>query len=76
MTAMDIHEKSMMDGSAGQTSSLCFKPWPVRIFKDSPLSLYFVTASESDEGLVFYIFLLIIGWKLQTIFRFQVLGII
>ena len=28
------------------------KPWPVRIFEDFPFSLYIVTVSESDEGLV------------------------
>ena len=28
------------------------KPWPVHIFDDWPFSLYIVTASESDEGLV------------------------
>ena len=28
------------------------KPWPVRIFEDSPFSLYIVADSESDEGLV------------------------
>ena len=33
--------------------SLYLKAWPARIFEDSPLSLYVVAASESDEGLVF-----------------------
>ena len=42
-----------LDKSAGRTSSLYLKPWPVRIFEDSPFSLYIVAASESDEGLVF-----------------------
>ena len=41
-----------LDGSARRTSSLFSKLWPVGIFKDWPFSLYFVTASESDEGLV------------------------
>ena len=41
-----------LDGSAGRTSSLSLNPWPVRIFKDFPFSLYIVLASESDEGLV------------------------
>ena len=49
-----------MDRPAERTSwtdqldgSLYLKPWPVRIFEDSPFSLYIVAASESDEGLVF-----------------------
>ena len=42
-----------LDGSAGWTSFFYLKPWPVRIFEDFPFSLYIVTASESDEGLVF-----------------------
>ena len=41
-----------LDRPAGRTSSLYLKPWPVRIFKDFPFSLYNVAASESDEGLV------------------------
>ena len=41
-----------LDGPAGWTSSLYLKPWPVRIFKDWPFSLYIVTASESDVGFV------------------------
>ena len=40
-----------LDRPAGQTSSFYLKPWPVRIFKDFPFSLYIVAASESDEGL-------------------------
>ena len=51
--AGQISWTDQLDGSAGQTSSLYLKPWPVRIFEDSPLSLYVVAASESDEGLVF-----------------------
>ena len=43
-----------INGLAGQTSSLYLKPWPVRIFKDWPFSLYVVSAFESDEGLVSY----------------------
>ena len=42
-----------LDGSAGRISSLYLRPWPVRIFEDSPFTLYIVAASESDEGLVF-----------------------
>ena len=42
-----------LDRAAGQTSSLYFKPWPVRIFEDWPFSLNIVAASESDEGLVY-----------------------
>ena len=41
------------DSPAGQTSSSYLKPWPVRIFKNFPFSLYIVAACESDEGLVF-----------------------
>ena len=41
-----------LDRPAGRTSSFYLKPWPVRIFKDFPFSLYIVAASESDEGLV------------------------
>ena len=41
-----------LDGPAGQTSSFYLKPWPVRIFKDFPFSLYIVADSETDEGLV------------------------
>ena len=41
------------DGPAGQYSSLYLAPWSVRIFEDWPVSLYIVTGSESDEGLVF-----------------------
>ena len=45
-----------LNGLAGQTSwmtsSFYLKLWPVRIFEDFPFSLYIVTASESDEGLV------------------------
>ena len=44
-----------LDGSAGRISSLYLKSWPVRIFEDSSFSLYIVAASESDEGLVFYL---------------------
>ena len=44
-----------LNGPAGQTSSLYLKPWPVRIFEDFPFSLYIVAASESDEGLVWYL---------------------
>ena len=29
------------------------EPWPVRIFKDGPFSLYIVATSESEEGLIF-----------------------
>ena len=43
-----------LDRSSGRTSSLYLKPWPVRIFEDSPFSLYIVAASESDEGLVVF----------------------
>ena len=45
-----------LEEPAWRTSSLYLKPWPVCIFEDWPFSLYFVAASESDEGLV-YIFL-------------------
>ena len=41
-----------LDGPAGRTSSFYLKPWPVCIFEDFLFSLYIVTASESDEGLV------------------------
>ena len=41
-----------LDRPAGRTSYFYLKPWPVRIFKDFPFSLYIVAASESDEGLV------------------------
>ena len=47
-----------MDRPAGRiswrTSSIYLKPWPLRIFEHWPFSLYIVTASESDEGLVLY----------------------
>ena len=46
-----------LDRPAGQTSSFYLKPWPVRIFKDWPFSLYFVAASESVEGVVFHFFI-------------------
>ena len=42
-----------LDRPAGRTSSLCLKPWPIRIFEDWPFSLYIVAASESNEGLFF-----------------------
>ena len=45
-----------LDGPAGRTSSLYLKPWPFRIFKDW---LYIVAASESDEGLGFFLTLMI-----------------
>ena len=44
-----------LDGPAGWTSwtdQFYLKPWPVRIFKDFPFSLYIVADSETDEGLV------------------------
>ena len=41
-----------LDGPAGWTSSFYLKPWPVCIFEDWRFSLYIVTASESNEGLV------------------------
>ena len=44
-----------LDRPAGRTIYLYLKPWPVRIFKEWPFSVYIVAASESDEGL--YIFL-------------------
>ena len=44
-----------LDGPAGRTSSLYLKTWPVHIFEDWPFSLYFGAASESDEGLVFFL---------------------
>ena len=47
-------------GPAGWTSSLYLKPWPVRIFEDWPFSLYIVTASKSNEGLV------LLGEKLKN----------
>ena len=49
-----------LDGPAGRISSLYLKPWPVCIFKDWPFSLYIVTASESDEGLIF-------NWRLSLV---------
>ena len=68
------------DRPAGQTSSFYLKPWPVRIFKDFPFSLYIVAATESDKGLVclshnFYIstsFRTIICWKkrIQQVYDF------
>ena len=45
--------KDQLEGPAGQASSFYLKPWPVRIFRDFPFSLYIVVASESDKGLVF-----------------------
>ena len=42
-----ISYSDQLVGSAGH-----LKPKPVRIFEDSPVSLYIVAASESDEGLV------------------------
>ena len=44
-----------LNGSAGGTSSLYLKLWPVPIFKVKPFSLYVVAGSESDDGLVFII---------------------
>ena len=41
-----------LDRPAGRTSPFYFKPWPVRILKDFPFSLYIVAAFESDKGLV------------------------
>ena len=41
-----------LDGPAGQIISFDLKPWPVRLFKEFPFSLYIVAASESDEGIV------------------------
>ena len=43
-----------LDRPAGRTSSLFLKPWPVRIFKDFPFSLYTVSASESGKRLGFF----------------------
>ena len=45
-----------LDRPAGRTSSFYLKPWPVRIFKDFPFSLYIVAASESDKCLVLFYF--------------------
>ena len=51
------------DEPAGQTSSFYLKPWPVRIFKDFPFSLYIVAASESDKGLVKTLLVLLALYK-------------
>ena len=51
-SAGQISWMDQLDGSAGQISSLYSKPWPVRIFEDSPFSLKIVAASKADKGLV------------------------
>ena len=52
MCKMQCAKTDQLDRPSGRTSYFYLKPWPVRIFKDFPLSLYIVAASESDEGLV------------------------
>ena len=44
-----------LGGPAGWTRSFYLKLWPGRISEDLCFSLYIVAASESDEGLVFFL---------------------
>ena len=50
--ASRITYTGLLDRPAGRTNSIYLKPWPVCIFEDWLFSLFIVTYSESNEGLV------------------------